>query len=151
MATVIGYARPGVQGSEAESQTATLSKAGAETVFIEQALSEDADRPELHHALDTLSAGDTLLVSSLDRLAHTPTELFYLLDEIRKRGAILRSLREDLTLGAKSAPGVPDDSSFMRHLGMILDFERAILKEWQRETIAAAKLRRESGTARRRR
>jgi len=160
MAKTFGYVRPSVSGSDAGSQTATLTEAGAETIFAEGALTDDIDRPELHRVLEALSPGDTLVVVSLDRLAHTPTELFYLLDEIMKRGAILRSVRENLTLEGENRPHsphtaheprAPDDSSFMRHLGILLDFERAILKEWQRTTINAAKQRRETGAARRRR
>ncbi len=163
MAKTIGYVRPGVYGSDIDSQAATLIEAGAETISVEGALTDDADKPVLHRVFEALSTGDTLVVASLDRLAHTPTELFYLLDEIMKRGAILKSLRENLTLegenGLRSphvahaphAPSAPDDSSFIRHLGILIDFERAILKEWQRKTIGAAKQRREIGTSRRRR
>lgn len=154
MAKTIGYARP--REPDSDHQTAELASAGATTIFTERQLARDADRPELRRALDALEPGDSLLVASLDRLARTPTELFYILEETRKRGAALRSLRENLVVGG-SVPTegrthhIESDSSFMRHLGMILDFERAILAEWQRESINATKSRRDAGLARRRR
>ncbi len=100
MAERKGYVRPSPVEAGIESQVEVLKAAGAETLFEEKILSREADRPELRRALDGLGSGDTLLVASLDRLARTTTELFYILEEIVKRGAALRSLREGLCVGA---------------------------------------------------
>jgi len=141
-----GYARPSpVAGIE--TQIEILKKAGAEIVFAEKPLSKEADRPELRRALDGLGAGDALFVASLDRLARTTTELFYILEEIVRRGAALVSLKEDLHVGAPgtAAPLDNEGRSFMRDLGVIIDFERMLLKEWQHESIEGTKARRENG------
>jgi DNA invertase Pin-like site-specific DNA recombinase len=74
-------------------------------------------------------------VASLDRLARTITELFYILEEIRRRGANLESLKEQLKI----------EDDFIRHLGIIIDFERISLLEWQRGKIEAKKSWRERG------
>ncbi|OQB97710.1 MAG: DNA-invertase hin [Spirochaetes bacterium ADurb.Bin110] len=141
MAERKGYIRPSPIEIDIDTQFEALKKAGAEKIFEEKALSKEADRPELRRALDSLCNGDTLIVASLDRLARTITELFYILEEIRRKGALLESLKEQLEIG--------DD--FMRHLGIIIDFERSSLMEWQRETIEAKKSRQEKGTFSRRR
>ncbi len=140
MAERKAYIRPSPIEADIDTQFEALKKAGAEEIFEEKLLSKEANRPELRCALDSLSAGDTLIVTSLDRLARTTTELFYVLEEIRRKGAMLESLKEHIEIG--------DD--FMHHLGIIIDFERSSLIEWQRETIEAKKSRQEKGTFSRR-
>jgi DNA invertase Pin-like site-specific DNA recombinase len=146
----IGYARPSVLQPDAELQVKALQDAGAEKIYTENVLSNDADRPAFEEALGSLGAGDMLIVASLDRLARTTTELFYIIEEIIKRGAALVSLREVLDTSADDGEA---GRVFLRTLGAITEFERAILKEWQRESIEAAKTRRghESKSGRRRR
>lgn len=167
MAERKGYARPSPFEVGVEAQIAAMKKAGAETVFVEKTLSKEADRPELRRALDGLVPGDVLLVASLDRLARTTTELFYILEEIIRRGSSLLSLKESLLVGADGptdaaaastgAPGpagtqdeAPENdtgSFFMRDLGLVIGFERASLREWQRESIGEAKARRKNGAS----
>jgi|GEM_PF-452055 hypothetical protein len=103
MAERKGYVRPSPVEAGVGPQIEVLKAAGAETLFEEELLSGEADRPALRRALDSLGPGDTLLVASLDRLARTTTELFYILEEIVKRGAALLSLREGLRVGADDA------------------------------------------------
>jgi hypothetical protein len=103
MAERKGYVRPSPVEAGVGPQIEVLKAAGAETLFEEELLSGEADRPALRRALDSLGPGDTLLVASLDRLARTTTELFYILEEIVKRGAALLSLRESLRVGADDA------------------------------------------------
>ncbi|SLM11685.1 Resolvase domain-containing protein (fragment) [uncultured spirochete] len=146
----IGYARPSVLQPDAELQVKALQDAGAEKIYTENVLSNEADRPAFEEALGSLGAGDTLIVASLDRLARTTTELFYIIEEIIKRGAAFASLKEALDTSADDGEA---GRVFLRTLGAITEFERAILKEWQRESIEAAKTRRghESKSGRRRR
>ena len=69
---MIGYARVSAGGQSANAQRAQLVAAGAEKVFYEMASGrKKVERPELRRALRTLSAGDTLLVTSLDRVARS--------------------------------------------------------------------------------
>ena len=135
----IGYVRPSVLEPDAESQVKALQDAGAEKIYAENVLSNDADRPAFKEALGSLGAGDILVVASLDRLARTTTELFYIIEEIIKRGSALVSLKESLDTNADDGEA---GRVFLRTLGAIAGFERAILKEWQRESIEAAKARR---------
>jgi len=107
MAERKGYVRPSPFEVCVGLQIEVLKAAGAEMLFEEKLLSGEADRPALRRALDGLGTGDTLLVVSLDRLARTTTELFYILEEIIRRGASLVSLKEGLCVGRMMPKRMP--------------------------------------------
>ena len=52
------------------------------------------DRPELAKAIRRLQSGDVLIVTRLDRLASSTRDLLNVLDEIGKRDAGFKSLRD---------------------------------------------------------
>ena len=54
------------------------------------------DRPELAKVIRRLEPGDVLVVVRLDRLARSTRDLLNVLDEISKRGAGFRSLKDSL-------------------------------------------------------
>ena len=68
--------------------------AGCAKVFREKACGAKTDRPELAKVNRRLKPGDVLVVIRLDRLARSTRDLLNVLDEIGKRGAGFRSLRE---------------------------------------------------------
>jgi len=86
---IYGYAR--VSADDETAEIAALTAAGAAPVFRETA---GGDRPELVKALRALEAGDTLIVTRLDRLARSTRDLLNVLDRIAKAGAGFRSLSE---------------------------------------------------------
>ena len=62
--SVIGYARGSTAGQDTGVQVKALRAAGAERVFVDEAVSSRrADRPQWLACLDYLRAGDTLLVT----------------------------------------------------------------------------------------
>jgi DNA invertase Pin-like site-specific DNA recombinase len=66
--TVYGYARVSTDGQTLDAQLSALKAAGAERIFIEKQSGAKTDRAALAKALASLSAGDVLLVTRLDRL-----------------------------------------------------------------------------------
>ncbi|MFT8637546.1 MAG: recombinase family protein [Pseudoclavibacter sp.] len=89
--SVIGYARAG----GAQAQLEALAAAGAEQVFTDSGVSARvSDRPAWAKCLDALSAGDTLLVYRLDRLAVGEKMAVDIINDLSRRGADLRSLTE---------------------------------------------------------
>jgi hypothetical protein len=72
---IYGYARVGADGQTIDAQVAALTAAGAAPVFHERANGAKTDRRELAKALRALEAGDTLLVTRLDRLARSTRDL----------------------------------------------------------------------------
>lgn len=95
MAKLIGYARVSTRQQSAERQEADLIGGGVrrDDLYVDQGVSgARASRPELDRALDALQAGDTLMITTLDRLGRSTQNMLAFADELRTRGAGLRVL-----------------------------------------------------------
>jgi DNA invertase Pin-like site-specific DNA recombinase len=68
---IIGYCRVSTDGQSLESQESSLKAAGAERIFAEKVSGIVTDRRQLAKAIASLSEGDVLLVTRLDRLARS--------------------------------------------------------------------------------
>ena len=68
--------------------------AGAARIYRETASGAKSERRELARALKSITAGDTLLVTRLDRLARSTRDLLNIGDAIAKAGAGFRSLAD---------------------------------------------------------
>src|ERR671934_1552773 len=91
---IYGYARVSTRDQDLAAQDADLIAAGCAKVFKEKISGAKTDRPELAKAIRRLESGDVLVVTRLDRLARSTRDLLNVLDEIGKRGAGFRSLRD---------------------------------------------------------
>ena len=91
---LIGYARVSTTGQKLESQIEHLQGEGCNTIFQEKLTGFDRRRPQLEKMLSELQPGDTLLVTSLDRLARSTHDLFIITRKIEAVDASFRSLRE---------------------------------------------------------
>src|SRR6476469_4632094 len=92
--TMYGYARVSTRDQELAAQDAELRAAGCAKVFKEKASGAKTDRPELAKVIRRLEPGDVLVVPRLDRLARSTRDLLNVLDELFKRGAGFRSLKD---------------------------------------------------------
>ena len=90
--TTIGYARVSTDGQTLDAQQAALRDAGATRVFAEKQSGAKTDRAQLAKAISALTAGDTLVVCKLDRLARSTRDLLNTLAAIADAGASFRSL-----------------------------------------------------------
>ena len=79
---------------EPRQQFSVLSDAGCDLTFGEKAVSTVAaeKRPELQRALKALNSGDTLVVSKLDRLGRTQSEVVARLADLQAKGVFVRTL-----------------------------------------------------------
>ena len=132
---LIGYARVSSVGQSLEIQEAALSDAGCDKVFAEKRSGLTAmGRQQLEDALDYVREGDTFIVTRLDRLARSVSDLFAIIERLQGKGVAFRCLQQS---------GVDTDSStgrlMMAILGAVAAFEADIRKERQMEGIAKAK------------
>jgi DNA invertase Pin-like site-specific DNA recombinase len=92
-------------------------------------------RAELQILLDFLRAGDTLVVTRIDRLARSLKDLQDIVHDLKGRGVALKATEQPID--TSSAAG----KAFLDMLGVFAEFETNLRHERQREGIAAAKAR----------
>jgi DNA-binding phage protein len=80
--------------------------------------------------------GDMVVVHSMDRLARNLEDLRALVRTLTGKGARVQFLKENLTFTADASPM---STLVMNVMGSFAEFERAIIRERQREGVAIAK------------
>lgn len=104
--------------------------------FTDQASGKDQNRPQLEALIDFARDGDTVLVHSMDRLARNLDDLRAIVRRLTAKKVQVRFVKEDLTFTG-------DDTAMATFLlsvmGAFAEFERALIRERQREGIGLAK------------
>lgn len=131
----IGYRR--VSSEEQDFHRQELPE--VDELFEEKESGAKRDRPALKELLRFARKGDEVVVWSLDRLGRDLRDLQGIVEELTQKGVTVRFLKEQLTFG-------PDESSpysklQLQMMGAFAEFERAIIRERQREGIAKARER----------
>lgn len=91
---LIGYARVSTTGQRLEAQIEQLRNAGCERIHREKRTGCDRKRVQLEKMPGDISDADTLIVTSLDRLARSTHDLLEITRSLEARGADFKSLRE---------------------------------------------------------
>lgn len=91
---IIGYARVSTKDQDFSTQVEALEVAGAERVFREKESGAKTDRPELADAISALQQDDVLLVTRLDRLARSTTDLLNIIEAVTQKRAYFKSLHD---------------------------------------------------------
>lgn len=136
---LIGYARVSTRDQNPEAQTDVLTAAGCERIFTDKASGKLAKRPELDKALEYLRAGDTLVITKLDRLGRSVRNLIELSILLDQRGVGLRVLHQGIDT---STPG---GRLFFNIVASIAEFERDLISERTRDGLDAARARGRKG------
>lgn len=95
MGKLIGYARVSTRAQGTDRQESDLLAAGVrrDDLYVDHGVSgAKASRVELDKALGALHDGDTLAVTTLDRLGRSTVNMLKLADEIKANGSGLRVL-----------------------------------------------------------
>lgn len=105
-------------------------------VFTDQASGKDLNRPQLEALIDFSRDGDTVLVHSMDRLARNLDDLRAIVRRLTAKKVQVRFVKENLTFTG-------DDTAMATFLlsvmGAFAEFERALIRERQREGITLAR------------
>jgi len=129
----VGYKRV----STADQSTARqLDGIELDKVFEDKASGKSAERPELQAALKYLRRGDTLVCHSMDRLSRSLADLLKIVSDLTSRGVAVQFVKE-----GKTFTGDDDKEAelMLAMLGAFAAFERAMIRERQREGIEIAK------------
>ena len=129
----IGYARTSTIEQKAgfEAQLRELERCGCEQIFKEQ-VSSVAQRAQLEAAIEFARMGDTFVVTKLDRLARSITDLLQTLRRLELKKVEVKILN----LGLDTS--TPTGKLILTVLGGIAQFEREMMLERQREGIDKA-------------
>ena len=85
----IGYARVSTSDQNLDRQIVTLKNSGAQKIFEEKISGKNIERPQLKALLDYIHDDDVVTVLSLDRLGRNSKDLTEVIDQIRRKGAVL--------------------------------------------------------------
>jgi DNA invertase Pin-like site-specific DNA recombinase len=131
----IGYVR--VSGFD-QNPDRQLDAMSAAKIFTDKASGKDTLRPELDRLLAFVREGDTVVVHSMDRLARNLDDLRRIVQDLTKRSVRIEFIKESLTFTGEDSPMANLKMSVM---GAFAEFERALLRERQREGITLARQR----------
>lgn len=129
----VGYIRVSSVDQKTDRQ---LDGLALDKVFEDKASAADTKRPNLEACLDFIREGDILSVHSIDRLARNLRDLLRLIEQITAKGVSVTFHKEHLTFTGQSDPF---QTLQLQIIGAVAEFERALIKERQREGIAKAK------------
>ena len=131
----IGYLRVSATDQITARQ---LDGIALDKVFEDKASGASQDnRPQLQAALDYVRDDDILHVHSIDRLARNLADLEKIVSDLTAKGVEVRFHKEGLTFSAHAND--PLQRLLFQVMGAFAQFERALIRERQREGIAAAR------------
>src|SRR5690348_14060864 len=131
----IGYIRVSTLDQQTERQ---LDGIALDQVFTDKASGKDTNRPQLEQLLRFARAGDSVIVHSMDRLARNLDDLRRIVHTLTGKGVRIAFVKEQLTFTGEDTPLA---NLLLSVMGAFAEFERALIKERQREGIALAKVK----------
>lgn len=128
----IGYVRVSSFDQNPERQ---LENVKTDRVFTDKASGKNTQRPELEALSAFARDGDTIVVHSMDRLARNLDDLRRIVQKLTGRGIRIEFVKENLTFTGDDSPMA---TLMLAVMGAFAEFERALLRERQREGILLA-------------
>jgi DNA invertase Pin-like site-specific DNA recombinase len=129
----LGYIRV---SSLDQNQHRQLDGIQIDRTFIDKASGKDVNRPKLEELIAFARDGDTVVVHSMDRLARNLDDLRRLVQLFTARGIRVEFVKESLSFTGEDSPM---STLLLSVMGAFAEFERALIRERQREGIALAK------------
>lgn len=131
----IGYARSSSTGQSVEVQLEQLRTAGCTKVFEEKVSgTSQQGRLKLAEALDYVREGDTFVVTRLDRLARSMSDLREIVDRLTLKEVSFKAIQQGAIDTTTSGGRL-----MLNLLGAVAEFETDLRRERQMEGIAKAK------------
>ncbi|ANY85523.1 hypothetical protein BB934_45735 (plasmid) [Microvirga ossetica] len=120
----IGYGRAATPDQDGEGQLEQLKAAGCVHTFADFNFSVAEARPNLNEAIKECRAGDTFVVTSLDRAARSVPEIIRLIDTLTSRGVRFESLAEGFTANSPAGMALAAAAQVFAQVGRVLNKER---------------------------
>ena len=130
---ICGYARVSTklqerEGNSLEAQEQQLKAAGARIVFTESFTGATLDRPQLNELRKALEAGDTLMITKLDRLARSASQGITFIEDLLSHGISVHVLNMGLM------DNTPTGKLIRSILLAFAEFERDMIVERTQES-----------------
>ena len=125
-------------GQHVRSECGSPIGRSVDRTFTDKASGKDVNRPQLEALLTFAREGDTVVVHSMDRLARNLDDLRKLVQGLTKRGIRIEFEKESLSFSGEDSPMA---NLMLSVMGAFAEFERALIRERQREGIAIARQR----------
>ena len=138
---LLGYARVSTADQNPDHQTDALHRAGVTPtdVYLDHTSGAKASRPQLDQVLRNLRAGDTLIITRLDRLGRSVLHLVTLGASLRERDIGLKVLEQGID--TSTAEG----RAMFGMLSVLADLQRELIVANTRDGLAAARARGRTG------
>lgn len=136
MGKLIGYARVSTRGQSADRQVTDLLGAGVrrDDLYLDHGVSgARASHPGFERAVGALQEGDTLVVTTLDRLGRSTQTMLELAQNLRGRGVGLRVLNLG---GGDVNTSTPVGSMVFTVMAALAEMELEIKRERITDSIA---------------
>ena len=130
---IIGYIRV---SSEDQNESRQLEGIKLDKVFVDKVSGKDINRPSFIAMMDYIREGDTLIVHSMDRLARNLDNLRKIVRELTDKSVKIQFSKENLIFTGEDSPM---SNLLLSVMGAFAEFERALIREQQREGVAIAK------------
>ena len=131
----LGYARVSTKDQTVDLQVDALTQAGCTKVYTEVISGARAERPVLEQLIETLRAGDVLVIWKLDRLGRSLTHLLAIVTDLITRQIGLKSLNDPIDTTT------PQGRLIFNLFASLAEFEREVMRERTRAGLSAARAR----------
>lgn len=131
----VGYARVSTKDQTVDLQVDALTQAGCTKVYTEVISGASAERPVLKQLLETLRAGDVLVIWKLDRLGRSLTHLLAIVTALMTRQIGLKSLHDPIDTTT------PQGRLIFNVFASLAEFEREVMRERTQAGLSAARAR----------
>ena len=131
----IGYARVSSTTQDLTLQEQALKTFGCSHIFSEAKSGKDNERPQLKIMLDSLRAGDVIVVYKIDRIARSLKGLIEIVELLSLKSVDLISLDSGDKLDTTSPMG----KAFFQIAGVFAELERSMINSRTKAGIAKAK------------
>ena len=136
----IGYVRVSSVDQNDERQLVGID---LDKTFSDKASGKDTNRPKFRAMMEFVRDGDHVFVHSMDRMSRSLRDLQEVVDQLTGKGISVTFVNENLTFeppaSGTDAHKTAYSTLMLQLLGAVGQFERALIKERQREGIAIAK------------
>lgn len=131
----IGFARVSSTGQSLDAQVKRLEAAGCDRVISgKHSGKRETNAQALGELLATVEAGDAVVVTKIDRLGRSLSQVLQTLDTLAERGVCLLALDQNLDTSRED----PLSRAMVHLLGMFAELERNLIVERTQEGKAAS-------------